>query len=64
VKKLSEESEGVDTFVTLSPIPGFANWLISKLHMNIEGDKFKDGTLLTPDERVRFFKYTNLLELS
>jgi hypothetical protein len=41
--------KNVRTFVTLSPLPGFSNWLIAKLHLQ---DKFKEEHLLTEQEKV------------
>jgi len=51
VEKLSLESANLKTFATLSPIPGFANWLNEQLELS-----HKD--LLKPADRKNLVKYT------
>ena len=51
VEKLSLESPNLKTFATLSPIPGFANWLNEQLELS-----HKD--LLKPADRKNLVKYT------
>ena len=51
VEQLSLESPNLKTFATLSPIPGFANWLNEKLELS-----HKD--LLKPADRKNLVKYT------
>ena len=51
VEQLSLESPNLKTFATLSPIPGFANWLNEQLELS-----HKD--LLKPADRKNLVKYT------
>ena len=51
VEQLSLESPNLKTFATLSPIPGFANWLNEQLELSR-----KD--LLKPADRKNLVKYT------
>ena len=47
VKSLKEEFPGMNTFSTLSPIPGFRNWLLAKIQSAKRGEC---QTLLKPEE--------------
>eukprot|EP00521_Asterionellopsis_glacialis_P012842 CAMPEP_0195307878 /NCGR_PEP_ID=MMETSP0707-20130614/37938_1 /TAXON_ID=33640 /ORGANISM="Asterionellopsis glacialis, Strain CCMP134" /LENGTH=390 /DNA_ID=CAMNT_0040372131 /DNA_START=636 /DNA_END=1805 /DNA_ORIENTATION=- len=56
VKELQNEFPGLQTFVTLSPIPRFRKWLEEKIaHNTAEVGKFVDDTLLT-DEDIQKIK--------
>lgn len=52
VKKLKEEFPNMSQFSTLSPIPGFRNWLLKTLQMS-NSDL---SQLLSPDEKERIAK--------
>lgn len=52
VKEVLRTSPNIRTFCTISPIPGLAKWLFTKLEMHIgqSTDKFRDLSLLTPQD--------------
>ena len=49
VKRLKEELPGVAHFCTLSPIPGFRQWLLAAIKMS-EAEAGADGDLFLPSE--------------
>mmetsp|Transcript_5967 Transcript_5967/g.9021 ORF Transcript_5967/g.9021 Transcript_5967/m.9021 type:complete len:552 (+) Transcript_5967:72-1727(+) len=50
IKRLKSEFPSLNSFVTLSPIPGFRKWLEDKIRNNQEGGHFYDGSLLSEEE--------------
>ena len=53
---LRREFPGLETFVTLSPIPGFRKWLEAKLQQNEHDNPFYDDTLLSDDDISKLAK--------
>jgi malonyl-CoA decarboxylase len=53
---LRREFPGLETFVTLSPIPRFRKWLEAKLQQNEHDNPFYDDTLLSDDDISKLAK--------
>lgn len=53
IKLLQTENSSIASFVTLSPMPGFKDWLDAKLHKYGSGGKFHDNTLISDDDVLR-----------
>ena len=47
MQRLQIEFPSLKTFVTLSPIPGFRNWLEDKIRNNREGGHFYDDSIIS-----------------